>query len=104
MNDHFDADAALEQATEKEYADILVDIIGHPEGAPTIADLDTMNPSLSPETLRERLQTLQDARIVTINQDEETKYRLTDAALELFDENGLFPEAAWHRQYDSVEK
>ncbi|MDZ7730241.1 MAG: hypothetical protein U5K37_03820 [Natrialbaceae archaeon] len=29
---------------------------------------------------------------------------MTDDARELFDQNGLFPETAWTRQYDRVEK
>ena len=31
-------------------------------------------------------------------------YTLTDDARTLFDENGLFSEAAWQREYDSVQK
>ena len=31
-------------------------------------------------------------------------YMLTDDARELFDQNDLFPTAAWRRQYDRVEK
>ncbi|MDY7082339.1 MAG: ArsR family transcriptional regulator, partial [Halobacteria archaeon] len=31
-------------------------------------------------------------------------YKLTDKARELFDKNGLFPETAWARQYERVEK
>lgn len=31
-------------------------------------------------------------------------YRLTEEARELFDENGLFPEGAWRRQYERVQK
>jgi len=109
----FDAWRALQKATDEKRADILADIVGHPAGMPTVEELDYMNPPLSEDAIRRHLHTLLDVGVVRereIDPGERLRdypykfYELTEAARDLFDRNGLFPEDAWRRQYESVEK
>jgi len=104
---------ALREVTDKNQADILVDIVGHPNGLPSVEELDYMNPHMSNDEIRNNLKTLIDADIV-----EERKfspgdrdpnfpykfYRLRGAARELFDRSGILSETAWNREYQSVKK
>jgi len=109
----FDTWRALQRATDKKRADIIADIVGHPQGAPTVEELDYMNPPLSSDAIRRHLNTLEDAGVVRVREFEPGDrlrdfpyqfFELTDNARELFDQNGLFPEEAWQRQYQAVEK
>lgn len=111
--DDFDTWRALQKATDKKRADLLADIVGHPKGAPSVEELDYMNPPLSEDAVRRHLSTLEDVGVVQKREfppgDRVGGYpyqffELSEAARDLFDRNGLFPEAAWHRQYQSVEK
>ena len=104
---------ALQKATDKKRADILADIIGHPSGLPTVEELDYMNPPLSDDAIRRHLKTLMDVGVVEEVELEVGNrvrgypfkfFRLTEPARKLFDKNGLFPQTAWKRQYQSVEK
>lgn len=104
---------ALEKATDKKRSDLLADIVGHPTGAPSVEELDYMNPDLSEDAIRRHLQELEDVDVITRSELEPGErlrdypyqfYSLTDAARELFDRNGLFPKEAWQRQYQSVTK
>jgi DNA-binding transcriptional ArsR family regulator len=112
-SEEFDAWRALQKATDKKRADILADIVGHPEGMPSVEELDYMNPALSDDAIRRHLTALMDVGVVTERSFEPGErlrdypykfYGLTDAARALFDRNGLFPEDAWQRQYQAVEK
>lgn len=103
----------LDLATEKEQADIIADVVGHPKGAPTVEELVYMNTVLDEETIRHRLSTLSEAgvleeqRLDSEKADSEspsTFYEVTPAAREVFDKKGLFPVEAWQRQYDAVAK
>jgi len=109
----FDAWKALQKATDKKRADIIADIVGHPEGAPSVEELDYMNPRLSDDAIRRHLTTLADVGVVQMLEFEPGNrtggfpyqfFELSPAARDLFDQNGLFPEDAWTRQYQSVEK
>ncbi|AGB17422.1 hypothetical protein Halru_2852 [Halovivax ruber XH-70] len=109
----FDAWRALQKATDQKRADILADIVGHPSGMPTVEELDYMNPPLSEDAIRRHLHTLLDVGVVREHEIDPGNrlrdypykfYELTEAARDLFDRNGLFPEDAWRRQYESVEK
>lgn len=109
----FEAWRALQKATDKKRADILADIVGHPKGMPSVEELEYMNPSLSADAIRRHVQALLDVGVLQERafdpgdrlRDYPYKfYELTDAARELFDRNGLFPEDAWQRQYEAVEK
>jgi DNA-binding HxlR family transcriptional regulator len=112
-DEEFDTWRALQRATDKKRADIIADIVGHPQGAPSVEELDYMNPPLSSDAIRRHLNTLEDAGVVRVREFEPGNrlrdfpyqfFELTDNARELFDQNGLFPEAAWQRQYEAVEK
>lgn len=111
--EEFDAWRALQKATDKRRADILADIVGHPEGMPSVEELDYMNPSLSDDAIRRHLKELMHVGVVHERAFEPGErlrdypykfYELTDAARALFDQNELFPEEAWQRQYHAVEK
>lgn len=104
---------ALQKATDTKRANLIADIVGHPTGAPSVEELDYLNPDMSDDAIRRHLQTLIDVDIVrelalepgTRVRDYPYKfYELTEQARDLFDRNGLFPEDAWRRQYRSVEK
>ena len=109
----FNAWLALQKATDEQRANLLADVVGHPEGAPSVTELDHMNPSVAEDAIRRHLGILQDVGVVeelVVEPGERVRgypykfYALTDDARELFDRNDLFPEAAWRRQYDRVEK
>lgn len=112
-DEEFNAWRALQKATDKKRADILADIVGHPSQLPSVEELDYMNPPLSDDAIRRHLKTLENVGVVrerTFQTGDRLRnypykfYELTDAARELFDRNGLFPEDAWQRQYQTVEK
>ncbi|QSX00492.1 ArsR family transcriptional regulator [Haloterrigena alkaliphila] len=109
----FDTWRALQKATDKKRADLLADIVGHPTGMPSVEELDYMNPPLSDDAIRRHLNTLTEVGVVREREFEPGErlrdypykfYEITDAARDLFDRNGLFPEEAWQRQYRAVEK
>ena len=108
-----DAWRALQKATDEKRADLLADVVGHPKGRASVEELDYMNPRLSADAIRRHLKELMDVGVVeelSFEPGERLRdypykfYRLTDGARELFDRNGLFPEEAWRRQYEAVEK
>lgn len=91
----FDESEASELAIQPAYAYLLVDIVGHPAGAPSIAELDYTNPSTERDVIRTRIQHLQDAGIISeivLNADDHAAeyphqfYQLTDPARDLFEE------------------
>lgn len=109
----FDTWRALQKATDKKRADILADIVGHPKNLPSVEELDYMNPPLSEHAIRRHLNTLADVGVVREREFEPGNriggypyqfYEITQDARDLFDRNGLFPENAWQREYQSVEK
>jgi len=111
QDDTFDAWRAMQKATDENRASIIADIVGHPKGMASVEELDYMSPSLSNDSIRRHLKTLQAVGVVRERvlddrlRDYPYKfYELTDEARALFDERGFFPEAAWRRQYQSVEK
>lgn len=109
----FDRWLALQKATDETRANLIADIVGHPKGAPSVRELDYMNPSLAADAIRRHLGILQDVGVVEERVVEPGNrvrgypykfYALTAAARELFDQNDLFPEDAWQRQYSRVQK
>lgn len=109
----FDEWRALQKATDKKRADVLSDVVGHPKGQPSVEELDYMNPPLSEHAIRRHLEALEAVGVVRRLEFEPGDrlrdypyqfFELTEEARELFDTNGLFPEEAWRRQYQSVEK
>ena len=112
-NGEFDSWRALQKATDKKRADIIADIVGHPSGIVSVEELDYMNPSLSDDAIRRHLNILANVGVVRKREFEPGErlrdypykfYELTEEARELFDRNGLFPQEAWQRQYQAVEK
>lgn len=104
---------ALQKATDTKRANLIADIVGHPHGLPSVEELAYMNPDLSEDAIRRHLSTLREAGVVAERELEPGErhrdypykfYELTDDARSLFDQNGLFPEEAWTRQYQAVEK
>lgn len=111
--DTFNTWLALQKATDKQRANLLADIVGHPKGAPSVTELDYMNPSVAEDAIRRHLGILQDVGVIkelVVEPGDRVRgypykfYALTDAARDLFDRNDLFPEDAWQRQYDRVQK
>jgi DNA-binding transcriptional ArsR family regulator len=109
----FDTWRALQVATDTTRANLIADIVGHPRDSITVEELDYLNPALSDDTIRRHLDILQEAGVVTERALEPGEryrdypykfYEITDEARTLFDRNGLFPEEAWTRQYQAVEK
>jgi hypothetical protein len=111
--DGFDTWLALQKATDRTRANLIADIVGHPDGAPSVKELDYMNPSLEEDAIRRHLRILQDVGVVAelvVEPGERVRgypykfYTLTESARNLFDRNDLFPEDAWRRQYARVQK
>jgi len=112
-SDKFDTWAALQKSTDKQRANLIADVVGHPEGAPSVKELDYMNPSIKADAIRRHLTTLQEVGVVeelVVESGNRIRgfpykfYCLTDAARDLFNQNDLFPVNAWQRQYDRVQK
>lgn len=110
MPDTFDREEAFDAAVVTENANLIVDIVAHPENAPTLGELDHANPPKDPAEIRQRLLDLRDIGIVEVVDSEKECcadlrfYRLTDEARELFEDEGLFPEEPWSRQYARIKK
>lgn len=112
-SDGFNTWLALQKSTDRTRANLLADIVGHPKGAPSVKELDYMNPSLEADAIRRHLKTLQEVGVLEeLEVEPGTRvrgypykfYRISEAARELFDRNDLFPEDAWKRQYERVQK
>jgi hypothetical protein len=108
-----DSWVALRKSTDEARANLIADIVGHPKGAPSVAELDYMNPSLGEDAIRNHLQELREAAVIeelVVETGNRVRgypykfYRITDEARKLFDKNNLFPEESWQRQYNRVEK
>ncbi|QLD88759.1 ArsR family transcriptional regulator [Natronomonas salina] len=104
---------ALQKATDEKRANLLADVVGHPKGAPSVAELDYMNPDLGEDAIRKHIQILREVGVIeelVVEPGDRVRgypykfYTLTDDARELFDRNDLFPREAWQRQYGRVEK
>lgn len=111
--EEFDSWAALQKATDTKRANLLADVVGHPKGAPSVRELDYMNPGIEEDAIRRHLQILREVNVLeelVVEPGDRIRgfpykfYTLTEAARELFDRNDLFPEDAWRRQYDRVRK
>ena len=112
-SDGFETWTALQKATDQTRAKLIADVVGHPQGAPSVRELDYMNPALGEGAIRRHLGVLQDVGVVTelvVEPGNRVRgypykfYQLTSQARELFDRNDLFPADAWQRQYARVEK
>jgi len=111
--DEFETWTALQKATDQTRANLIADIVGHPHEAPSVRELDYMNPALGEDAIRRHLGVLQDVGVVAelvVEPGHRVRgypykfYQLTSQARALFDRNDLFPPDAWQRQYARVEK
>lgn len=68
---HPDAWRALQHATNWPRANLIADFVGHPEGAPSLAKLESMNPSLGGVTIRTHLNCVNHQRSLTVKIDDE---------------------------------
>ena len=109
----FEAWTALQTTTDQPRANLIADIVGHPQKAPSLKELDYMNPALGEDAVRRHLGVLQDVGVVAelvVAPGDRVRgypyklYQLTAPARELFDRNDLLPVDAWQRQYTRVEK
>ena len=64
-DDKFDEPEASEIATRPEYINLLVGVVGHPAGAPSIAELGYTNPGIEQDVIRTRIQHPHDAGIIS---------------------------------------
>jgi DNA-binding transcriptional ArsR family regulator len=61
-----DAGLTLQHAIEEPRANLIADVVGHPKGAPSVVELNHMNPSLDEAAIRRHLDVLQEAGIVRL--------------------------------------
>lgn len=112
--DGFDEWAALKAITQDSRANIISDLVGHPDGMPSMAELEYMNPSLSRSAITEHVEVLEEAGVVASvefppgqrpSRDLPYKfYFITDQARELFDRSNIFDERVWRDTYAQVQK
>ena len=111
--DGFETWTALKKATDQTRANLIADIVGHPQRAPSVRELEYMNPALGEDAIRRHLGVLRDVGVVAelvVEPGDRVRgypykfYQLTSQARALFDRNDLFPADAWQRQYARVEK
>ena len=111
--DGFDAWRALQLVTQETRASLIADVVGHPEGSITVAELDYLNPQVGRSAIAEHLGKLVEAGVLAraeLPPGERrrdlphTFYSLTDEARALFDRNGVFDRDVWRAQYEKVEK
>jgi DNA-binding transcriptional ArsR family regulator len=109
----FDAWDALRLVTQETRASLVADVVGHPMGSPTVAELDYLNPGVGRSAIAEHLRKLVDAGVLERNElppGERSRdlpytfYSLTDEARALFDRSGIFDRDVWATQYAKVEK
>ena len=103
----------LQAVTETTRANLVADIVGHPKGAPSVDELDYMNPDLKVSAIRRYLNELVEKGVLSelvVAPGNRMRgypykfYTVSTGAREVFDRNNLFPESAWQRQYERVEK
>lgn len=104
----------LDVVTQETRFALLQDLLGHPEGLPSLKELDYVNPSKSRSTIHGHLQTLIEAGVVeaaTLSDDRRSRdlpytfYGVTEAGREFLDRHDLLrAEETLREIYDRVEK
>ena len=109
----FDAWDALRTVTQETRASLVADVVGHPKGSVTVAELDYLNPGVGRSAIAEHLDKLVAADVLEKSElpaGERSRdlpytfYSLTPAARALFDRSGIFDREVWREQYEKVEK
>ena len=91
---------------------LVNNVLQHPEGLPSMYELERLNPSLSDATVYKHVQKLVDAGIleaVTLPPDERRQghpwkfYRLSDEGRRFLDDHGILPaEETLQRMYEAL--
>lgn len=109
----FDAWDALRLVTQETRASLVADVVGHPRGSITVAELDYLNPGIGRSAIAEHLNKLVAAGVLEKAEFPAgersrdlpyTFYSLTPEARALFDRSGIFDRDVWREQYEKVEK
>lgn len=110
--DDVDARELLHFLTQETRFHLVVNIIQHPEGLPSLYELEQCNPGLSESTVYKHLHKLVDAGVVEtveLPQEERTQglpwkfYGLTDEGRAFLEEHTLLQaEGTLHDVYDSI--
>lgn len=109
----FDAWRALQLVTQETRASLVADVVGHPDGSISVAELDYLNPGVGRSAIVEHLGKLVDAGVLEKTElppGERSRdlpytfYSLTDEARALFDRNDVFDRDTWRERYETVEK
>lgn len=105
---------ALHEITTSPRPSLIADILGHPEGAPSMREFEYYNPSYERNTIQYHLDRLIEIGVVekaTLPAGRRkrdlpsTFYRLTDEGRTLLDRHNLLEEeTAWTAIYENVEK
>ena len=108
----FDAWDALRLVTQETRASLVADVVGHPKGSITVAELDYLNPGVGRSAIAEHLRKLVDAGVLEKRELPAgerrrdlpyTFYSLTEDGRALFDRSGIFDRETWRAQYARVE-
>ncbi len=104
----------LNVVTQETRFALVQDLLGHPEGVPTLKELDYVNPSKSRTTIRQHLQQLVEADVVeevTLPDDRRRNdlpykfYGISDEGRRFLEEHDLLrAEETLRSVYDRVEK
>lgn len=110
----FDRFEAIKAIGDDNRASILADIAGHPEGLPTMKELELLNPDVTRQTLIERLEPLLDAGVVEKVEYRKsqrqgtwkpyTYYHITADARALLDDANLFDVDVWRDVQEQIAK
>lgn len=104
--------AVAEALSEESRRDIVADIIAHPEGLPSMKELE-FTTGLHRTTIHQHLGVLIDAAVVEAveipagerrNGQPSKFYGITSTARDIFDRNNVFPEDHWQDLYERVDK
>lgn len=100
-----DTDRILNAVENNSRANIIADLVGHPDSMPTRKELEHMNPSIEQTHLSTHLDTLVDVGVVEcIETDQHRFYTLTTHARTTFDEHNLFDKPTYQSAYEEVSK
>lgn len=112
-NDEFDPIEAMSALNTTTRKNIVGVIVGHPTSTPSKKELAYYLPDTPDSTISSNLSVLEEAHVLESASHERVDlekgepyrfFRVSDAARELFDQNGLFEEAAYKNLIEQTEK